>query len=31
MPGVSHMLHVEEPEVFHGHVMPFLAAQGPRA
>jgi pimeloyl-ACP methyl ester carboxylesterase len=24
--GVSHMLHNEEPELFHSHVLPFLAA-----
>ncbi|MGH6814622.1 MAG: alpha/beta fold hydrolase [Hyphomicrobiaceae bacterium] len=29
MPGVSHMLQVEAPEAFHGHVLPFLAAHGP--
>jgi 3-oxoadipate enol-lactonase len=29
MPGVSHMLHVEAPDAFHAHVMPFLAAHGP--
>ncbi|HZA01990.1 MAG TPA: alpha/beta fold hydrolase, partial [Hyphomicrobiaceae bacterium] len=29
MPGVSHMLHVEAPDAFHKHVMPFLAAHGP--
>lgn len=28
MPGVSHMLQLEEPEAFHGHVLPFLAAHG---
>jgi 3-oxoadipate enol-lactonase len=26
VPGVSHMLHNEEPELFHSHVLPFLAA-----
>ena len=25
VPGVSHMLHNEEPELFHSHVLPFLA------
>jgi 3-oxoadipate enol-lactonase len=29
MPGVAHMLHVETPEAFHAHVMPFLVAHGP--
>jgi pimeloyl-ACP methyl ester carboxylesterase len=29
MPGVSHMLHVEAPDAFQAHVMPFLAAHGP--
>lgn len=29
IPGVSHMLNVEAPDVFHGHVLPFLAAHGP--
>lgn len=24
VPGVSHMLHNEEPELFHSHVLPFL-------
>ena len=31
MPGVSHMLQVEEPDAFHAVVMPFLAAHGPSA
>ena len=26
VPGVSHMLHNEEPELFHSHVLPFLDA-----
>jgi 3-oxoadipate enol-lactonase len=26
VPGVSHMLHNEEPELFHSHVVPFLDA-----
>lgn len=26
VPGVSHMLHNEDPELFHSHVLPFLAA-----
>ena len=26
VPGVSHMLHNEEPELFHSHVLPFLPA-----
>lgn len=26
MPAVSHMLCAEDPEAFHGHVLPFLAA-----
>lgn len=26
VPGVSHMLHNEEPELFHSHVLPFIAA-----
>jgi len=26
VPGVSHMLHNEEPELFHSHVLPFLEA-----
>jgi 3-oxoadipate enol-lactonase len=26
VPGVSHMLHNEEPELFHSHVLPFLKA-----
>ena len=25
VPGVSHMLHNEEPALFHSHVLPFLA------
>jgi pimeloyl-ACP methyl ester carboxylesterase len=25
MPGVSHMLHLEAPAEFHGHVLPFFA------
>lgn len=29
IPGVSHMLHVEDPERFHAEVLPFLAAHGP--
>jgi 3-oxoadipate enol-lactonase len=31
MPGVSHMLQVEEPAAFHSHALPFLAAHGPSA
>lgn len=31
MPCVSHMLNVEAPETFHGHVLPFFAAHGPSA
>lgn len=31
MPGVSHMLQVEDPPAFHAHVLPFLAAHGPAA
>ena len=27
MPGVSHMLHLEDPETFNGHVLEFLAAR----
>jgi 3-oxoadipate enol-lactonase len=26
VPGVSHMLHNEDPELFHSHILPFLAA-----
>ncbi|MCL4766775.1 MAG: alpha/beta fold hydrolase [Hyphomicrobiaceae bacterium] len=29
MPGVSHMLHLEDPDAFHTHVLPFLARFGP--
>ena len=29
VPGVSHMLHVEDPASFHGHVLPFMQAYGP--
>ncbi len=31
IPDVSHMLHVEQPEVFHSHVLPFFVAHGPVA
>jgi 3-oxoadipate enol-lactonase len=31
IPGVSHMLHVEEPEAFHAAVLPFMGAHGPAA
>lgn len=31
MPGVSHMLHLEEPAAFHAHALPFFAAHGPSA
>jgi 3-oxoadipate enol-lactonase len=30
VPGVSHMLHNEEPELFHSHVLPFLEAHAGR-
>jgi 3-oxoadipate enol-lactonase len=29
LPGVSHMLNVEAPELFHREVLPFLAEHGP--
>lgn len=29
--GVSHMLHLEDPETFHSHVLPFFAAHSPAA
>jgi 3-oxoadipate enol-lactonase len=28
IPGVAHMLHVEAPDAFHAHVLPFLATHG---
>lgn len=31
IPGVSHMLHLEDPEAFHAKVLPFFAAHGPSA
>ena len=31
IPGVSHMLHMEEPKSFHPHVLSWLAAHGPAA
>lgn len=31
IPGVSHMLHLEDPETFHSHVLPFFAAHDPSA
>lgn len=31
IPGVSHMLHLEDPEKFHAEVLPFFAGQGPSA
>lgn len=31
IPNVSHMLHLEDSEAFHSHVLPFLAAHGPSA
>ena len=31
IPGVSHMLHLEDPATFHAHVLAFLAAQEPAA
>jgi len=30
VPGVSHMLHNEEPELFHSHVLPFIDAHAGR-
>jgi 3-oxoadipate enol-lactonase len=30
VPGVSHMLHVEDPASFHAVVLPFLAKHGPK-
>jgi 3-oxoadipate enol-lactonase len=30
MPGVSHMLQVEQPAAFHAHLLPFLAKHGPK-
>jgi 3-oxoadipate enol-lactonase len=29
VPGVSHMLHVEDPAAFHAQVLPFMEAHGP--
>lgn len=31
VPGLSHMLHVEDPAAFHAQVLPFLEAYGPQA
>jgi pimeloyl-ACP methyl ester carboxylesterase len=29
LPGVSHMLNVEAPKLFHREVLPFMAEHGP--
>lgn len=31
VPGTAHMLHVEEPALFHAEVLPFMAKHGPKA
>ncbi len=31
VPGTAHMLHVEEPAMFHAAVLPFIDAHGPKA